>query len=311
MHRIDGPGATVDKKFTEGDPVGGVQATVVTAAWMNDVQEELVSVLSAGGVAPVKGVQDQLLRAIRTMSTGAVGTATNLKMTVPTASASATVTADQVVVGAGLGGQAYRLSSYSKTINLATTGPGGMDAGTALANGYIALYAIYNPATGASSILATNATSAIMPAVYSAAPYPAGYTASALLAVVPTGASALFKVCRVQGRKVFIPLVAVYSGSSIITATPVSIAGAVPPNAIEIFGELSVSSTASAGLSLSLTSDSSLIGQQNTSATVGSGNASIGNFANVPIVTPQTVSVTTNSTAGTPLFIVYVGGYLI
>jgi hypothetical protein len=65
MHRIDGPGATVDKKFTEGDPAGGVPATVVTASWANDMQEELMSVLGAGSITPVKGTQDQVLAAIR------------------------------------------------------------------------------------------------------------------------------------------------------------------------------------------------------------------------------------------------------
>ncbi|WP_411392551.1 hypothetical protein [Pseudomonas sp. MPB23] len=64
MHRIDGPGATADGKFTEGDPVAGVQATVVTDDFLNDVQEELISVLAAAGVSPVKGTQDQVLQAI-------------------------------------------------------------------------------------------------------------------------------------------------------------------------------------------------------------------------------------------------------
>ena len=64
MHRIDGPGATVDGKFTEGDPVGGVQATVVTDDFLNDVQEELISLLTAAGVAPVKGTQDQVLQSV-------------------------------------------------------------------------------------------------------------------------------------------------------------------------------------------------------------------------------------------------------
>lgn len=64
MHRIDGPGATVDNKFTDGDPVGGIQATVVTDDFLNDVQEELMSVLAAGSVQPAKGTQDQLLQAI-------------------------------------------------------------------------------------------------------------------------------------------------------------------------------------------------------------------------------------------------------
>jgi len=65
MHRIDGPGATVDNKFTDGDPVGGVQATVVTDDWLNAVQEEIISVLADQSIAPVKGTQNQLLTAIK------------------------------------------------------------------------------------------------------------------------------------------------------------------------------------------------------------------------------------------------------
>lgn len=64
MHRIDGPGATVDNKFTEGDPVGGVQATVVTDDWLNDLQENIMAVLAGAGIAPVKGDSSQLFKAI-------------------------------------------------------------------------------------------------------------------------------------------------------------------------------------------------------------------------------------------------------
>ncbi|CRM62571.1 hypothetical protein [Pseudomonas sp. 35 E 8] len=88
MHRIDGPGATVDNKFTEGDPVGGIQATVVTDDWLNDIQEEVMSVLSAGGVTPVKGTQDQLLQSLykllqvqKATAFIAAGTATALTLT--------------------------------------------------------------------------------------------------------------------------------------------------------------------------------------------------------------------------------------
>lgn len=70
MHRIDGPGATVDKKFTEGDPVGGVAATVVTAAFMNDLQENIMAVLTAAGLTPTKGRAEDLVDALRTNSTG-------------------------------------------------------------------------------------------------------------------------------------------------------------------------------------------------------------------------------------------------
>ena len=64
MHRIDVPSATADHQFTEGSPAGGVPATTVSAAWLNDMQEELISILAAAGIAPVKGDQDQVLAAI-------------------------------------------------------------------------------------------------------------------------------------------------------------------------------------------------------------------------------------------------------
>jgi len=64
MHRIDGPGATVDNKFTDGDPVGGVPATVVTDDWLNDVQENIMAVLAAAGITPTKGRAADLLDSI-------------------------------------------------------------------------------------------------------------------------------------------------------------------------------------------------------------------------------------------------------
>ncbi len=70
MHRIDGPGATVDNKFTDGDPVGGVQATIVTDDWLNDVQENIMAVLAAAGVAPTKGRAADLMDSIRASTTG-------------------------------------------------------------------------------------------------------------------------------------------------------------------------------------------------------------------------------------------------
>lgn len=65
MHRIDGPGATVDNKFTDGDPVGGVQATVVTDDWLNDIQENLMALLVAAGVPPTKGRAQDLLDSVK------------------------------------------------------------------------------------------------------------------------------------------------------------------------------------------------------------------------------------------------------
>lgn len=64
MHRIDSASATPEKQFTEGSPSGGVPATVVTAPWLNDVQENICYVIEQRGFTLVKGDKTQLLQAI-------------------------------------------------------------------------------------------------------------------------------------------------------------------------------------------------------------------------------------------------------
>ncbi|HDZ9662188.1 TPA: tail fiber protein, partial [Yersinia enterocolitica] len=73
--------------------------------------------------------------------TGIVGTSRNAKMSVTAASSTATFIADELIVQTALGGLQYKLSNFSKTINLVTTGAGGMDTGAVPANGFVALYA--------------------------------------------------------------------------------------------------------------------------------------------------------------------------
>ncbi|EME3603704.1 hypothetical protein ACROQ8_004756 [Yersinia enterocolitica] len=144
--------------------------------------------------------------------TGVVGTSRNAKMSVTSASSTATFTADELIVQTALGGLQYKLSSFSKTINLATTGVGGMDTGTVPANGFVALYAIYNPITQISALLAVNASSVVAPEVYGGSNMPAGYTASALVSVLPTSSSQLAPVIQ-QGRRVSIVGASILSGS--------------------------------------------------------------------------------------------------
>lgn len=140
------------------------------------------------------------------LMTGVVGQSRNLAMSVTSASATATVTADEVIVGTALGGNQYRIGSFNKNINLATTGAGGMDTGTAPANGFVAIYAIYNPVSGASALLGVNATSAKAPEVYGGVNMPAGYTASALLTVAPVHTTAgQFAVFSQYGRDIYFP----------------------------------------------------------------------------------------------------------
>lgn len=64
MHRIDGPGATEDGRFTDGNPAAGIPPTIVTDDWANAVQEEIVGVIAGAGLALDKADNGQLLEAI-------------------------------------------------------------------------------------------------------------------------------------------------------------------------------------------------------------------------------------------------------
>lgn len=64
MHRIDGPGATTDNRFTEGNPATGLPATVVTADWANAIQEEVARVIEEAGLTLTKANNGQLFTAI-------------------------------------------------------------------------------------------------------------------------------------------------------------------------------------------------------------------------------------------------------
>lgn len=296
MHRIDGPGATVDNKFTEGDPVGGVQATVVTDDWLNDVQEEVMSVLTAAAVSPVKGTQNQLLKSIRSLNSGLIGAASNVKMVVAAASATANLTADEIIVGTALGGQTYRLAGFNKTINLGSPGVGGMDTGAAPVNGYVALYAIYNPTTNISALLATNATAVVAGNVYSGANMPAGFTASALVSVWATEASGKLVIGFQVGRKIST------NNNSVLTSsiqqasfTSLSIATAVPPNAKSVSGYVRVSSGSVASCVSQISADATSLG---SSRIEGGASVISGNFE-VFIVSTQTIWYVATVSAGT------------
>lgn len=60
MFKIDSAGATIDKQFTEGNPQGGVPATVVSAEWLNAVQNEIVNILIARGITLDKTKSSQV-----------------------------------------------------------------------------------------------------------------------------------------------------------------------------------------------------------------------------------------------------------
>lgn len=64
MFRIDSEGATLDNKFTEGDPSLGVPATVVSGDWLNAVQEEIAGFIEYAGLTLNKASSTQLREAL-------------------------------------------------------------------------------------------------------------------------------------------------------------------------------------------------------------------------------------------------------
>lgn len=99
---------------------------------------------AAGALQVAPAVQSRHALQMAQVS-GVVGAVRNLAMNIGVASAQATMTADEIIVQTALGGLRYCVPVFNATINLAVTGAGGMDTGSAPASGYVGLYAIFNP----------------------------------------------------------------------------------------------------------------------------------------------------------------------
>lgn len=254
----------VGGKFANENPTAGVVGSLIPAEWGNGVTDELVAVIKAAGLTPSETDLTQLLQALRMLTAPPAGMLRNGSLSVPAAAASATFTADEILVGTALGGQTYRLANFSQSINLGTVGAGGMDIGSAPASGFVALYAIYNPTTKAAALLAVNASSARAPEVYGGANRPSGYTASALVSVWPTTGSGQLAVGYQKDRRITTPAITALSGSSLPSSySPISLSGGVPINAKTVSGLMFLQATSgSGGISVSVASDANGTGRQ-------------------------------------------------
>ncbi|MGM7911246.1 hypothetical protein [Yersinia enterocolitica] len=269
--------------FTRGNPQTGVPATALDDDYFDAIQEEIVGVVESSGLALDKSNRTQLLTALKKLFlrtnnnfseiaavgsaavtaalanlglsdvvhlpqlTGVIGTSRNAKMSVTAASSTATFTADELIVQTALGGLQYKLSRFSKTINLATTGAGGMDTGAVPATGFVALYAIYNPITQASALLAVNATSAVQPEVYGGANMPSGYTASALISAWRTSSSQFVVGFQIDRAISILQTNILTTTTSTSTITSLSIISVVPLNAKSVTVIFSINSGGASG----------------------------------------------------------------
>jgi hypothetical protein len=297
MHRIDTSTAQVDKfgagknGFTRGNPQTGTLATELDEDYFDALQEEICGPIEAAGLSLEKGNRGQLLAALRSLFlsrsnpgadissdgssssflkniglgtglTGVVGDARNAKMIIISPSTTATFTADELIVGESLGGQQYRIGNFNKSIDLTTTGKGGMDSGPVPNWGYVALYAIYNPTTAESALLAVDSTKSIPPTVYSGSHMPSGFTASALVSIIPTRSESSFATCSQMGRRVSVRPASVLATSTAAgEPTPIDISSGVPKGAVSVTLVGNTSTWGTSGLFLNIYETSSSTGQ--------------------------------------------------
>ncbi|MFB1120803.1 phage tail protein [Dickeya dadantii] len=248
---------------------------------------------------------------VRSSFSGVIGMTRNATMNIPSASSSATFTADEIIVGTALGGNQYRIGLFKKTIDLTKNGVGGMDTGTVPDEGFVGIYAIYNPATMASGLLTVNATSVKLPEIYNGTNMPDGYTASALLTVVPVKAGK-FTVLSVFGRQVHIPGVRVYSGLPNTSGVDIPVSKFIPLNTRTISGVLRQSSTGDGLVSITVSSNLSPVsGQQMTNYVFANMEVS-NNYADILIVDEgHIVAAASNATSGNATVIIGISKYAI
>ncbi len=169
MHRIDTPSATPDNQFTEGSPAGGVPATLVSDAWLNDVQESICQVIERSGIELQKGEPEQLADAIAVLIAsesvqGIGGAFADLRLGATGLNYLTTITARELLVK-DAAGRLKVLSAVNLTANASTSGAGGLDTGALAASTWYAVWVIWNGANAA-ALLSLSDTAPTLPAGY-------------------------------------------------------------------------------------------------------------------------------------------------
>ncbi|WP_429498963.1 hypothetical protein ACQUFY_06720 [Robbsia andropogonis] len=214
--------------------------------------------------AAVASSQALTLGQAQLMFTPVLGATPRLSANVTVGATTATFTDDAITCATSLTGTSYRIAGFSASINLATTGIGGMDTGTATAGGFLAVYAAYNPTTKAYGVFGSMEGSVAPPKIYGGANLPSGYTATALIAVVPISSTAgQFNSFSVHGTRHTRSLVApANTTTGPTTLTGLTLAGYVPKAARTVYGSMGVSAFTSAGsVSMSVATDANATNQ--------------------------------------------------
>ena len=151
-----------------------------------------------------------------------------------------TLTASRVVVSALGGNAAHSLASVSVVADLATFGAGGRDQAIAFgANVFVHLYWIFNPTTATvAALISAAGWPAAVPTL------PAGFSEVAYAGAARLNASGQFEAQSIRERRTlwYTPPAVLTSGTA-STATPISLASVIPPNAQWVWGFATMQST--------------------------------------------------------------------
>lgn len=252
--------------FKDGNLAGGILPTDLNASWFNLVQEELASIVEATGTALDGAVRNQVLQAIRRIAGGSARVKGLIgSNNAGTPNTQYDFTASAVDMRDPATGATYSVQApASRTCNILTAGPaanGRDQAGAFASSSWVHFYYIYNPTTGAYAVLAS--ASATAPAAL-----PAGYTAWAYASAQWINGSGAMPVTYVRNSWVkYGTLLQVLNGGSAVSPAVVSLASAIPPNAMEY--EINIASaaiTSTAGGFAALTSYVQVASGSNTNA---------------------------------------------
>ncbi|WP_311968582.1 phage tail protein [Pseudomonas baltica] len=208
---------------------------------------------------------------------------------------------DWVIVGVANSSKTWKIPNFSAQLSLSKTGIGGLDTGSATANGFLLVYAAYNPVTKAYGVFGQMESAGTVgtvgaPATYQGANLPAGYTATALIGIAPVGSTpTTFGAFTQVGRRVRLAQSAIVSLSAIPTSQSwQTVASAsIPFGALSVDGFLSMTSNYSSGPMTLQGGIAAVAGGSATQIllTSSSGLCSNNNsFADLPIHTPRTIA---------------------
>lgn len=221
-----------------------------------------------------------------------------------------TIAIDQVAVADALGGNVSTISNWNSTIATNVTGIGGMDTGTVTGLANVAIFAAWNPTTGAKSFFGQNVTAAVarVGSVYSGANLPAGYTRTCLVAVVLTDSTGKFFACNLLDRHCTINVTNQSSGQSPASNVVLQLGCPINARTVDVYVTFTSTSVTNANIAIS--------GQPSGnmpvySAQVQSGQSGGLQLLGFVLTTLRTIYWTYSNSAGTPAFIIALNGWSI